>query len=332
MVYSIENKSFDPYFNLAFEQFVFDSLDRGKDYFMLWQNNNAIILGKHQNALEEINRAVVEENNISVVRRLSGGGAVYHDLGNLNFTFISTENKVNGNIDFAVFCEPVRKALLSLGVPVEISGRNDMQVEGKKISGNAQYIKEGRVMHHGTILYDSNLDMLSRALNAGEEKIRSKAVKSVRSRVTNVRPYIKNDMPMEEFRSVINSHVRKSLNMNAFTLTPEQYAATEELKEKVYCQWTWNYGNSPPYTMRKVRRFEGCGKIEAFLDIGAQGIIGNVVFFGDFFGSREPSEFAGKLTGLHFKYEDIKTLTESLDVSQYFYGLDAESFLALLFG
>jgi len=150
MIY-IESRNSSPFHNLALEQFVFDNLGLENDCFMLWQNDNSIIVGKHQNTSGEINAAFVKERNITVARRLSGGGAVYHDLGNLNFTFITGAEKTEG-IDFSVFCEPIGKALRSFGVPVEISGRNDMTVDGKKFSGNAQYIKNGRVMHHGTIL------------------------------------------------------------------------------------------------------------------------------------------------------------------------------------
>jgi len=163
----IESKKTAPCYNLALEQYVFDSLNRTAgssvcNYFMLWQNYNSVIVGKNQNTSTEINISFVNAHNINVARRLSGGGAVYHDLGNINFTFI-TDSGADKTIDFAVLCKPIQNALLSFGVPVEISGRNDMTIQGKKISGNACYIKHGRVMYHGTLLYDSDLDMLSNA-------------------------------------------------------------------------------------------------------------------------------------------------------------------------
>ncbi|MDR2718490.1 MAG: lipoate--protein ligase family protein, partial [Treponema sp.] len=198
MNYYIESRSTDPCRNLALEQFVFDFLDRRHSYFMLWQNHNSIIVGKHQNTLAEINSVFVKAHNISVVRRLSGGGAVYHDPGNLNYTFI-TDAGTDNTIDFAAFCLPVQKALVSFGVPVEITGRNDMTVMGRKFSGNAQYLKHERIMHHGTILYDSCMDTLSQALNLSNDKIESKGIQSVRSRVTNIRPYMKTNMPIEDF-------------------------------------------------------------------------------------------------------------------------------------
>ena len=185
-MYYLESTKTDPSWNLALEQYVFDVLGPRDDCFMLWQNDNTIVVGKHQNTLEEINTDYVKEHGVTVVRRLSGGGAVYHDLGNLNFTFVA-ENRFGSEFDFSTFCRPVVDALRSLGVPAEINGRNDMTIEGRKFSGNAQYMKKGRIMHHGTLMYDSDLEAVSRALNVKPDKIESKGLKSVRSRVTNIR-------------------------------------------------------------------------------------------------------------------------------------------------
>jgi len=328
VIYYIESRDTDPSRNLALEQFVFDSLDRKHDYFMLWQNHNAIIVGKHQNTLEEINAAFVKENDIRVVRRLSGGGAVYHDLGNLNFTFI-TDAGTQG-IDFAVFCEPIKNALLSFGVPVEISGRNDMTVDGKKFSGNAQYIKEGRVMHHGTILYDSDMSVLSRALKPGADKIESRGVKSVQSRVTNIRPYMKTGMSVAGFWTALKDFMVSAFKMSELRLSPDQNAAVDVLKENVYSQWSWNYGNSPPHTLRKARRVEGCGKVEILLDLGKEGVINSAAFYGDFFGSRELVELVDLLKGCRLEREALKEALKAADISLYFHALDTDAFLALL--
>ena len=329
IIHYIESSSTNPYRNLALEQFVFDSLDPDAEYFMLWQNHNAIIVGKHQNTLEEINAPFVREHDINVARRLSGGGAVYHDLGNLNFTFIRDADK-KGEIDFSVFCEPIKKALQSLGVPVEISGRNDMTIEGKKCSGNAQYIKRNRIMHHGTILYDSNLDILSHALRPGEDKIESRGIKSVKSRVTNIRPYMKIDMDTRDFWAAFRNTMSAALNFREFTLSPEHNSEVDELKEKVYARWNWNYGNSPPHNVRKTRRIEGCGKIEIFLDIEKEGKITNIAFYGDFFGKRDPDELGKLLLGHHLEYGEIMSALKGTEIHDYFHALDAEKFLALL--
>jgi lipoate-protein ligase A len=325
----IESSSTDPRYNLALEQFVFDSLDRQHSYFMLWQNDNSIIVGKHQNTIAEINTSFVNEHKINVVRRLSGGGAVYHDLGNLNFTIITDAQ--GASIDFASFCRPIQKALVSFGVPVEISGRNDMTVEGKKFSGNAQYIKEGRVMHHGTILYDSDLGILSKALNPGDDKIESKGIKSVQSRVTNIRPYMKANMPVTEFWLALKSYMISDFDMKEFPFNEEHSAAVESLKEKVYSDWNWNYGKSPAHTVQKIRRIEGCGKIEILLDVAKNGIIKNISFYGDFFSNRDLAELSGILTGHYLEYNEIKNLLKEIDINEYFRALDCDNFIALLF-
>jgi len=329
MMYYIENRQTDPYFNLALEQLVFDNLDRKNTYFLLWQNHNSIIVGKHQNTQEEINAAFVKEHGITIVRRLSGGGAVYHDLGNLNYTFI-TDAGDRGGIDFSTFCAPIREALLSFGVPVEISGRNDMTIEGKKFSGNAQYLKEGRVMHHGTILYDSDLSVLSRALRPGDDKIESKGIKSVQSRVTNVRPYMKSDMPIGDFWAALSRHISAAFGMAELTLTPEQNSAVEALSEKVYSQWDWNYGRSPPHTLRKTRRVEGCGKIEILLDIGREGKIDGAAFYGDFFGAHDPEGLAETLKGHRVEREELKKALTGVEISAYFHNLNIENFTEII--
>jgi lipoate-protein ligase A len=326
--YYIENGDTDPCRNLALEQFVFDRLDRRHSYFMLWRNHNAIIVGKHQNTQAEINRPFVDAHNISVVRRLSGGGAVYHDLGNLNFTFITDADA--GGINFAAFCEPVQRALLSFGVPVTIAGRNDMTVERKKFSGNAQYLKGGRIMHHGTILYDSDLGVLSQALNAPDDKIESRGIKSVRSRVTNIRPYMKTDMPVDGFWKALREFMFAAFAMREYALSPADHAAVDELRTRVYAQWDWNYGASPPYNIRKKRRIAGSGTFEALLEMAEGGIITHAAFYGDFFGGDDPAELAEKITALPLEYGALKNAIRNIDISRYFYHLTADDFLSLL--
>ena len=330
MIYYIESRSTDPYRNLALEQYVFDSLDKKDNYFMLWQNHNSVIVGKHQNTLEEVDEAYIREKNITVARRLSGGGAVYHDLGNINFTFISDADSTKG-LDFSIFCEPIQKALLSMGVPAEISGRNDMTVEGKKFSGSAQYIKQGRIMHHGTILFDSDLGVLSKALKPGKDKIESKGIKSVQSRVTNIRPYMKTDMGINGFWKALKEEISASLGMEDLTLERGQEAAVEELRAAVYSQWSWNYGSSPPFTLRKTRRIEGCGKIDILLDIERGGKIRNIAFYGDFFGDSDPEELAGMFIGRSLEPKEIMETLNKVEVSHYFHALTNSTFLNILF-
>ena len=208
----------DPCWNLALEQYVFDSMDRSKSYFMLWQNHNTIVVGKNQNTVEEINSDFVRAHDITVVRRLSGGGAVYHDLGNLNFTFITDADKMDG-IDLHMFCVPIVETLRSFGVQAEISGRNDITVDGKKFSGNSQYVREGRVMHHGTIMFDSDLTTVTQALQVDRDKIQSKGIKSVASRVTNLRPYMPEGTTLDQFRQRLLAYLNAAEPLHSLTLT-----------------------------------------------------------------------------------------------------------------
>jgi len=329
VTFYIESGKIDPCYNLALEQFVFDSLDRSHGYFMLWQNRNSIIVGKNQNTSAEINTNFVNAHNISVVRRLSGGGAVYHDLGNINFTFIS-DAKENETRNFFVFRELIQKALISFGVPAEISGRNDITIDGKKISGSAQYIRQGRIMHHGTLLYDSDLDMLANALDPLNDKIKSKAIQSVKSRVTNIRPYLKTDLSVKDFFTSLKEFMFNSLNLREYKLSDEEEAEVEKLRQNVYSQWSWNYGASPPYNARKTRYIENCGLIEILLDIEKEGIIKNIAFYGDFFSNNDLSELGAMLTGHHLNYNELDKALQKTEISNYIYNLDKKEFISVL--
>ncbi|MCL2066006.1 MAG: lipoate--protein ligase [Treponema sp.] len=329
MNFYIETLNTDPSYNLALEQFVFDHLDQSHDYFMLWQNDRSVIIGKNQNTIEEINLPYIKEHNMNVVRRLSGGGAVYHDLGNINFTFI-TDAVTENPVDFHAFCEPIKKALISFGVPVVFNGRNDMTVNEKKISGNAQYKKNKRVMHHGTLLYDADLEALSKALNVANDKIESKGIKSVKSRVTNIRPYMKTDMPVSVFFEALKNYFISNFNMKKYQLSVNDETEIEKIKDKVYSQWSWNYGASPPYNIRKVRRIDGCGKIEVLLDMGKDGVILNAAFYGDFFGENDNRELAALLIGCRLVENELKNKLRKIGISRYFNNLDAEGLISML--
>ena len=330
MMYYIGSDSTDPYLNLALEQYVFDRLDHQHSYFMLWQNANSIIIGKHQNAVAEINVNFVKEHNITVARRLSGGGAVYHDLGNLNFTFITDIDEETG-IDFDTFCRPVQRALASFGVIADISGRNDMTIEGKKFSGNSQYIKHKRVMHHGTIMYDSDLSVLTHALNVSDDKIESKGIRSIRSRVTNIRPYMQSDVSMSAFQAALKTYMFTEYNMTHFELSPKDVSEVQQLRDSFYCKWEWNFGKSPAYSIRKTRRVENCGNIEIFLDIGKNGIIRDITFYGDFFSKKDPNDLARMCISCQYDPNVIKKTLNSIVIQDYFSNLDLNTFLSVLF-
>lgn len=321
-------KTTDPAFNLAAEEYVFDHLPKDRMYVMLWQNDNAIIIGKHQNTLAQINQSFVDEKGIRVVRRRSGGGAVYHDLGNLNYTII-TDAAADAQVDFGRFCDVVIRALARIGVHAERNGRNDMTIDGKKFSGNAQYIRAGRVMHHGTILFDSDMSVLSRALQVDEEKIRAKGVTSVRSRVTNVRPYLKEDLSLQAFRQVLLESILEEYPGQEWCFSPEEIQDIEQIRASRYATWTWNYGQSPACTLLRKARVEGCGTVEAYLTV-EKGVIRQVEFRGDFFSAREPEELAKIMENCPYEKQSLWNLLSKQDVSRYFAGLDAKALMDIL--
>ena len=324
----LESTNHDPRWNLALEQYLFDHADRSHGYLMLWQNANTIVVGKYQNTVAEINNEYVREKNISVVRRLSGGGAVYHDLGNLNFTFIVDASDVE-RINFRMFCEPIMRALATFGVTAELSGRNDITVEGKKISGNAQYLKEGRVMHHGTILFDSDPTVIGNALQVDREKLASKGVKSVVSRVTNLRAHLPEGTTLADFKARLVEELGKSETMESMELSEEALARIEEIKRERYDTWEWNYGRSPGYTDSRRKRIEGVGTVEAALTVKNE-VIREIRFFGDFFAEGEVSELEQILVGCHREREALLERLAECDCGAYIRGLTAEELVSLL--
>lgn len=250
----LETNSTDAAYNLAFEEFV-HTAKRDHDYLILWQNANAVIVGRNQNAEAEINRPFVEANQIQVIRRNTGGGTVYHDMGNLNYSFITDADGIDrSTLDH--FLNPVVSALKELGLDASASGRNDILVSGKKVSGTAQALHKGRVLHHGTLLFDSNTDILSGALNPDPTKFQSKGVSSVRSRVGNIREHLRKDMSVSEFWA----HIKHSLSSEKITksnLSSSELEMVREIKKNKYDSWEWNYGKSPKYQFQTRKRWSG---------------------------------------------------------------------------
>ncbi len=318
----------DPAWNLAAEQYVFDALPRDRTYFMLWQNDNAIIIGKHQNTAAEIDQQFVRENGVRVVRRLSGGGAVYHDMGNLNFTFIADVGSME-SINFKLFCQPVVAALAALGVQAEVNGRNDMTINGQKFSGNSQYLKEGRVMHHGTIMFDSDLDRVAQALHVDQEKIAAKGVASVRSRVTTVRQHMPHPVELEEFRRVLLDSILAQQPGEEYVFTEEDKSQIARLREQRYATWEWNYGQSRECEMTRQKRFPTCGGVEAHLSTD-RGVIRHIAFTGDFFSVVEPEVLAEKLAGVRLEEQSLRDALAQEDAGRYFSGLKNEELIELL--
>src|SRR5699024_1606906 len=256
----IDNKGItDPYINLALEEYVLRNFGEQDTFLLFYINEPSIIIGKNQNSIEEINRDYVEKNNIKVVRRLSGGGAVYHDEGNLNFSFI-TKDDGDSFHNFAKFTEPVVKALNKLGVPAELVGRNDLLVEGRKSSGNAQFFTQGRMFSHGTLMFNSEIEHVVEALNVSEEKIKSKGIKSIRSRVANIAEYLEEEMTMNQFKEHILLSifdVERVEDVPTYELTEEDWEKVHEISRNRYQKWEWNYGKrSEEHTSELQSRFD----------------------------------------------------------------------------
>lgn len=324
----IESKSIDPYYNLALEEYVFNELPRDESYFMLWQNENTIVIGKYQNAWEEVNQRAVDEKGIRVARRLSGGGAVYHDMGNLNFTFIVDREDVKG-LNFRIFVKPVVETLNSLGVPAEFTGRNDILVNGMKISGNSQYVKQGRVMHHGCIMLSTDLSKVADALKVRDAKFKSRNSKSVRSRVTTINAQAPREITMEEFKNALIQRILGSGDVEPYKLTETDEKAIQDLRDAKYSTWQWNYGSPARFEMRREEKFEN-GLVT--VDLTAKdGVIEDIHFSGDFFGNGDIRELEDALKGARLD-RGLADVIRGLDLDEYMAGIDPEELAELIRG
>lgn len=323
----IFHKSTDPYFNIATDEYIFKYLE--EDCFMLWQNDNAIIVGKHQNTLSEINYDYVKEHGIHVVRRLSGGGAVYHDMGNLNFTFTAT-GKDSSLIDFEKYTRPIVEVLQSMGVDAKFEGRNDITIEGKKISGNAEHIYKNKIMHHGTLLFSSTMKNVSEALKVNPLKFTDKAVKSVPKRVTNISDHLPAPMTLDEFAHRIMDYVVKTTpGAKMYEFTQADLRKIGEIRDKKYATYEWNFGYSPDYNFQKTIKTPG-GIVEMRLDV-KNGIIEHAKIFGDFF---HVHDIDAVERAIEHTPHDEKHLREKLShfrLAEYFSGITEDDLIAAMF-
>jgi len=317
----------DPYFNLAAEEYVLKHFEQ--DCFMLWRNEPSIIVGKHQNTLAEINAAYVRDNAIKVVRRLSGGGAVFHDLGNLNFTFIAN-GEHHQLVDFRKFTLPILEVLQKIDIEAKFEGRNDLTIDGRKFSGNAEHVYKNRVLHHGTLLFSATMTDLSNALNVDPSKFQDKAVKSVRSRVTNISEHLKQPMDVLEFRDLIMAHMMESTpDASVYSFTSEDIKAIEKLRDEKYLTWEWNFGYSPKYNFTKAVKTNG-GKLEVALDV-VNGVIENARFYGDYFNKLDPADIEKALVGAEHTEPAIRQRLMRFVLSEYFLNVTTDELLNALF-
>lgn len=327
----VDNKGItDPRINLAIEEYLLKNMDVEKDsYLLFYINQPSIIIGKNQNTIEEINTDYVEDNNIIVVRRLSGGGAVYHDHGNLNFSFITKDDGESFS-NYKKFTQPVVDALAKMGVQSELSGRNDILAEGRKVSGNAQFATKGRMYTHGTLLFDAEMDAVVGALKVKKDKIESKGIKSVRSRVANISEFLKESMTIEEFRqAVLVSIFGGEENIQYYELTEQDWANIHQLSKERYQTWEWNYGKSPRFNIQKTHRFPS-GSIDIRLEVN-KGVIEEATIFGDFFGVGDVTDVVEKLIGVKYDRHAIDEALVTINIPTYFGGITRDDFLHLIY-
>ncbi|MBT2573925.1 lipoate--protein ligase LplJ [Bacillus sp. ISL-51] len=328
----IDNQNhYDPRINLAIEEYCVKYLDPEQTYLLFYVNQPSIIIGKNQNTIEEINTKYVEDNGIIVVRRLSGGGAVYHDLGNLNFSFI-TKDDGDSFHNFKKFTEPVIQALRQLGVEAELSGRNDIMANGRKISGNAQFSTKGRIFSHGTLMLDSSIDHVVSALKVKKDKIESKGIKSIRSRVANISEFLDDKMTANEFKNHLLRHIFNTNDLDEvpeYKLTEEDWKVIRKISEERYQSWDWNFGRSPAFNLQHSKRYP-VGSIDLRLEV-KKGMIQDCKIFGDFFGAKDISEIEQALTGKQYDRAAIREALAGIDLKQYFGNIDKEDFLELIY-
>lgn len=319
----------DPRINLAIEEYALKHLDINESYLLFYINEPSIIIGKNQNTIEEINTDYVEKNGIHVVRRLSGGGAVYHDLGNLNFSFI-TKDDGDSFLNFKKFTQPVVNALKNIGVDAEMKGRNDILVGERKISGNAQFSTRGRMFSHGTLMFDSEIENVVSALKVRKDKIASKGIKSIRSRVANISEFMDEKMTVDEFRQLLLRNIFEGVDpIPEYKLTEKDWEKIHEISKERYQNWDWNYGKSPKFNLRFSHRFP-VGQIEFRLDVN-KGIITNCKIFGDFFGVGDIDEIENKLTGVQYERSAIAKSLEDVNIQHYFGNVTKDEIIELIY-
>lgn len=325
-MFYVETHSHDPYYNLAFEEYILTNYTSG-DYLILWQNENTIVVGQNQNTAAEINQAFVEQHGIRVVRRSTGGGAVYHDLGNLNYSFITDMGDAE-QFSKQRFTQPVVDALCKLGLNAAASGRNDILVDDRKVSGTAQRKVQNRILHHGTLLFDSNPAMIAGALNADPTKFKDKSVKSVRSRVGNIRSALPADMDLPAFWDYLKCELLDE-QTTYLELSSQELEAVRKLQASKYQTWEWNYGRTPAYTFCNKRRWNG-GSLEVRIAV-EKGFISDISFYGDFLSLEPLDPLTAGLRSCPYRKEDFCEVLKQFHLPSFFGSISAEEIIATVF-
>jgi lipoate-protein ligase A len=307
----ISDQCQDPYFNLASEEFLLTERRLSQPVVRLWQNSPAVIVGRFQNTLAEINREFIDKENIAVVRRITGGGAVYHDFGNVNYTIVQpTGSKI---IDFAQFTKPIIALLQKYGIKAENCGRNDIETQGCKISGGAQTIKDNRVLHHGTLLFAAKLDVLAQALRSKEHKLAARGVASIRARVGNIADFMNKAVPVEIFLKDLSEFFLNQPGSLPYEFSARDRAAIQKLRENKYSRWEWNYGQSPDFNRERTVKYPW-GELAIFLLI-KEGRIEKISVYGDFFSRYDVGAAFGKLGGAPYEKDSLREKIRQMDLA-----------------
>lgn len=324
MIY-VKYDSTDANFNFALEKYLIEELDIADSYFLFWRTTPTLMIGRYQNALVEINMDYAKKHNIHIVRRVTGGGTIYTDMNGWQFSFI---NKRMGTkeIDFHTYTRPIIDALASLDITAVKSGRNDLLIEGKKFSGNAQYIRKNVMLHHGSILFDTDLSELVRSLTPDDEKLISKGIKSVRSRVTNVAEHLNKKMDSLEFRDVMLNYLLA--DMDTYELSAADVKRVMQIKTAQFDSWDWNFGKTPKFNITKENRFAGGKlKVESFV---ADGHIKEIKFYGDFFAKEGIGDIETALKGCAYDLDAIKKALQQTDAQSYFFNITQDEILSCI--
>ena len=323
----LKNPSTNPYYNMAFDEYCLESLPIDEPVFFLWQNRPAVIVGYNQEVNTEVNLDYLKEKGIDLVRRVTGGGAVYHDLENLNYTIVGRSEDLER--DYPEYAALMMKALQALGVPATLSGRNDILVDGKKVSGFAKRVCKNRLMVHGTLMYNVDVNVLSHVLNPSTTKLQSKGIASVRSRVTNLCNYLPELSDIQAFKNRLEEILSNNYSDAEYKLSETDLAHIQQLTDEKFATWEWNYGRSPKATLVHSARL-ACGTVEIHLTL-AENRIASCRFGGDFLGNLPASDVEKALTGIPYEINEIRKCLSKIEISRYFDRVSADDLLGMMF-
>ena len=323
----LKNPNTDPYYNMAFDEYCLESLPIDEPVFYLWQNRPAVIVGFNQEVNTEVNLDYLKANGIALVRRVTGGGAVYHDLGNLNYTIVGRSEDLER--DYPEYASLMMKALQALGVPATLSGRNDILVGERKVSGFAKRVCKNRLMVHGTLMYDVDLEILTKVLNPSVTKLQSKGIASVRSRVANLCEYLPEITDIHMFSKQLGEILSCNNTDTEYQLSEKDLANIQRLRDDKFAKWEWNYGRSPKATLVHSARL-ACGTVEVHLTL-KENRISSCRFGGDFLGNLPASEVETLLQGVAYEPDAIRACLLSIKISHYFDGVVADDLIKMMF-